>query len=62
MTDTQNSIKAIRSATGLTQEAFSERYGIPRRTIADWERGARNAPDYVVSLLRYRVEHEKEQP
>lgn len=43
--------KAIRKASGLTQAAFSERYGIPKRTIENWEGGQRNAPEYVLDLL-----------
>ena len=58
MTDT-TSIKDIRQITGLSQKAFCEKYGIPRRTLEDWERG-RNAPaPYLVDLLRRAVESEK---
>ena len=44
-------IRDIRRETGLTQAAFGERYCIPRRTIEDWERGARSCPPYVRLLL-----------
>lgn len=43
--------KAIRKASGLTQAAFAERYGIPKRTIENWEGGQREAPAYVLDLL-----------
>lgn len=43
--------KAIRKASGLTQAAFAERYGIPKRTIENWEGGQRDAPTYVLDLL-----------
>lgn len=43
--------KAIRQASGLTQAAFAERYGIPKRTVENWEGGQRNAPEYVLNLL-----------
>jgi putative transcriptional regulator len=36
--------KIIRRALGLTQEEFSERYGIPIGTLRDWEQG-RTEPD-----------------
>lgn len=44
-------IKEIRNITGLSQNKFSEKYGIPPRTIQDWEAGRRVPPEYVVKLL-----------
>lgn len=41
----------IRALSGLTQQAFSEKYGIPKRSIENWEGGKRNPPEYVISLL-----------
>lgn len=41
----------LRSLTGLSQQAFSDKYEIPKRTIEDWERGRRKPPEYVVKLL-----------
>lgn len=41
----------IRTLSGLTQQAFSEKYGIPKRSIENWEGGKRNPPEYVISLL-----------
>lgn len=43
--------KAIRKASGLTQAAFAERYGIPKRTIENWEGAKNEAPAYVLDLL-----------
>lgn len=36
--------KKARKATGLTQQAFAERYGFPLATFQDWEQG-RRVPD-----------------
>ena len=44
-------IKALRAASGLTQEKFAEKYNIPKRTIENWETGKRIPPDYLVELL-----------
>ena len=44
-------IKEIRNLTGLSQQAFSEKYKIPKRTIEDWEAERRTPPEYVVLLL-----------
>ena len=51
-----NEIREIRKRAGLTQAAFGELLGIPRRTIQNWEGGQRKCPDYVVALIRYRME------
>lgn len=52
------SIKSLRSATGMTQAAFAEHLGIPRRTIEDWERELRHAPEYVINLIAFRLRAE----
>lgn len=54
-------IKELRSLTGLSQVRFAATYGIPRRTLEDWERGISVPPDYVVDLLYFRVEAEMQQ-
>ena len=52
---TAEQIRAIRAATGLTQQAFGERFGIPRRTIQEWEGGRMSPPPYVIRLLELAV-------
>lgn len=44
-------IRDIRQYTGLSQVKFAIRFYIPRRTVEDWESGARTCPDYVRLLL-----------
>lgn len=56
-----NEIKGIRKSTGLTQRAFAERYHIPLDTLRKWEANLRKPPFYVLELLSYRVEKEKEE-
>lgn len=51
---------ALRSITGLSQRAFSDKYFIAKRTIENWSLGAkspeaRSAPSYVLTLLAYAV-------
>ena len=48
-------IKAIRAVTGLSQQAFGEAYGIPRRSIQNWESGINSAPTYTVMHLGFAV-------
>jgi putative transcriptional regulator len=44
-------IKEIREQTGLTQQAFSDKYHIPKRSIENWEGGKRECPTYLIELL-----------
>ena len=52
-------VKDIRKATGLSQVEFGKRLGgIPRRTIQNWESGVNECPPYVLTLIKYRVDHD----
>ena len=44
-------IQEIRKMTGMSRAAFSERYGIPKRTLENWENGVATPPDYVIKML-----------
>ena len=44
-------IKELRDLLKLTQQEFAEKYGIPKRSIENWEGEKRTAPGYVVALL-----------
>lgn len=46
-----NTINKIREASGLSRAEFSRIYGIPLRSLEDWEAGRRKCPDYLVGLL-----------
>lgn len=45
-------VRAIVTASGLSQAAFAERYCIPRRTVEDWCRGVSSCPLYTRLLLQ----------
>jgi hypothetical protein len=45
-------VRAIVTASGLSQAAFAERYCIPRRTVEDWCRGIAQCPLYTRLLLQ----------
>lgn len=51
-------IKELRALTGLSQAKFSQKYGIPKRTIEDWEAGRHDPPAYVEDLLEFRIRHD----
>lgn len=52
-------IRELRAGTGLTQKAFGETYGIPRRTIQEWEGGRMEPPPYVITLLEMAINNNK---
>lgn len=51
-------IKMLRKEAGMTQRMFSDFFGIPVRTLQDWEAGLRKPPEYVVRLLPYKLKAE----
>lgn len=51
-------IKNMRKEAGMTQKMFSDFFGIPVRTLQDWEAGVRKPPEYVVRLLPYKLKVE----
>lgn len=50
-------VKKARIAAGLTQKAMAEYFGIPIRTVSDWERNLRTPPSWVCSLLVNALKH-----
>ena len=56
--DCQIEIKKLREAPGMNRKEFCEWFGIPYRTVTEWERGTRNAPDYLLRLLAYYIRME----
>ena len=61
MTECQQIIKELRKATGMNRRQFSDYFGIPYRTVQDWELGNRHMPEYLFRLMVYRIEMEKSQ-
>ena len=52
-------IKELRESTGMNRKEFCEYFGIPYRTVTEWERDNRHAPEYVLRLLEYYIRMEK---
>ena len=52
-------VKKLREKMGMNRREFSDYYGIPYRTIQDWEAEKREIPDYLLRLLKYRAEIER---
>lgn len=49
-------VKALRG--NITQQEFSKAYGVPLRTLQNWELGVNTPPTYVLDLLEFRIKHE----
>ncbi|MBQ6542522.1 MAG: XRE family transcriptional regulator [Lachnospiraceae bacterium] len=56
--DFNDKIRELRESTGMSRKEFCEYFSIPYRTMTDWERDQRHAPDYVVRLLEYQIRME----
>jgi DNA-binding transcriptional regulator YiaG len=54
-------ITEIRALTGLNKTKFAALYGIPYRTLQDWESGKNKPPTYVELLLEKVVRYEFEE-
>ena len=52
-------VKELRESTGMNRREFCEYFGIPYRTVTDWELDNRHAPEYVLRLLEYYIKMEK---
>ena len=52
-------IKELRESTGMNRREFCDYFQIPYRTVTEWERDNRHAPEYVLRLLEYYIKMEK---
>ena len=52
-------VKELRMQMGMNRREFSDYYGIPYRTVQDWEAEKRELPDYLLRPLKYKAEMEK---
>ncbi len=55
----EDTIKDMRTESGMTQQEFADYFGIPKRNIENWEEGSRNVQEYWLRLIRYKLEMEK---
>ena len=51
-------VKELREKMGMNRREFSDYYGIPYRTVQDWEAEKRELPEYLLILMKYRAEVE----
>lgn len=51
-------IKDLRAKTGLSQSKFAALVPMSVRTLQDWEQGRKKPPEYVISLIEYKLRKE----
>lgn len=51
-------INELRSKTGMSQSQFAGYFGFTVRALQNWEQGVRKCPDYLLSLIQYKLEKE----
>lgn len=50
--------KELRKASGMTQKQFSEYFGIPLRSIENWEADSNKCRPYLLDLMHYKLQKE----
>ena len=51
-------IKELRTACGMTQQAFADYFGMSKRNVENWEGGKNAPPDWVLKLIEYKLRKE----
>lgn len=51
--------KELRELSGMSMIGFAKYFNIPYRTVQDWEYGKRKCNDYIIDLMKYKLESEK---
>jgi len=51
-------LREIRTESGMNRREFAEYFGIPLRTMEDWEGAKRKMPDYLLRLVEYKLRME----
>lgn len=57
--EVKDKVRALRESTGMNRKEFCEYFGIPYRTMTEWELGHRKMPDYVLRMMAYQIKMEK---
>lgn len=51
--------KELRKLSGMTQQAYADYFGIPKRTVENWDAEKNTPPQYVINLMEYKLRKEK---
>lgn len=50
--------KELRQQSGMALKEYANYFGIPYRTVQDWEYGNRRCLPYIIDLMKYKLEKE----
>lgn len=48
-------ISELKARTDMNRKQFAEYFGIPYRTVEDWEKGKREPAEYLIKLMEYKL-------
>ena len=51
--------KELREQSGMNMKQFAAHFEIPYRTIQNWEAGVNKCPEYLLKLMKFRLDHEQ---
>lgn len=51
--------KELREQSGMNMKRFAEHFGIPYRTVQNWEAGVNKCPDYLLNLMKFKLDHDR---
>lgn len=57
--DTRDKLIQLKQKTGYNWKEFAAYFDIPYRTMQDWYMGKRRMPEYLLRLMYYKLEMEK---
>lgn len=53
-----NDFKKLRELSGMNKTKFAEYFGIPYRSVQNWELEINRCPEYLLKLMEYKLEKE----
>jgi len=56
--DVSKEVRQLRDSMAMNRREFCDYYGIPYRTMVDWEAGKRKMPEYLLRLMEYKAKME----
>ena len=59
MEDFLETVRRYTHVRKITRRLVSELLGIPKRSIENWESGVSKPPEYLVRLIRFYLDHQK---
>lgn len=51
--------KELREQSGMNMKQFAAHFEIPYRTIQNWEAGVNKCPEYLLKLMKFRLDHKE---